>query len=194
VFGSDSVTAVYLVRHATPDWSRTELRYDIPPGPPLINQGEAEAGQLGAFLRQAGVQRIYASPLERARRTAEIAAQVANATVEEIVAIAEWQRGEGDVAVLDRLLPFWAMVCAESSEPEPLALVTHGGPIRLLLQHLKLDQNEIDFYRKQFDRDNPLPPAGAWRVSRAHVDAPWRFELRFTPQPFQPYAPPTLFV
>jgi broad specificity phosphatase PhoE len=188
------MTAVYLVRHATPDWSRTDLRYDVPPGPPLTAQGESEAEQLGAFLQQTGARQFFASPLERARRTAMIAAQVAGATVAEEAAIAEWQRGEGDGAVLERFLPFWAEVCAASSESKPLVLVTHGGPIRLLLQHLKLDQSEIDFYRKQFDRDNPVPPAGAWRVARSDENSSWRIELVFTPQPFRRYEPQTVVV
>lgn len=185
---------VYLVRHATPDWSRTELRYDIPPGPPLTAQGEEEAARLGAFFRQAGVQRIYASPLERARRTAELAAAIAEADVSEAPAIAEWVRGESEVAVLERFLPFWAAACVESEAGGAVALVTHGGPIRLLLEHLNHDRAEIDFYRKQFDRDNPLPPAGAWHITRAQPDGAWRVELSFTPQPFRRYEPETVFV
>jgi broad specificity phosphatase PhoE len=185
---------VYLVRHATPDWARTDLRYDIPPGPPLTARGEEEAAQLGAFFRQAGVQRVYASPLERARRTAELAAAIAEADVSEEPAIAEWVRGESEVAVLERFLPLWAAACMESEESGAVALVTHGGPIRLLLEHLKLDRAEIDFYRKQFDRDNPLPPAGVWQITRTHPDAAWRIELVFAPQPFRRYEPATIFV
>ena len=56
---------LYLARHATPDWNMRDIRYDIPPGPPLVPQGEAEAAQLGEFLRQAGVVQIYVSPLVR---------------------------------------------------------------------------------------------------------------------------------
>ena len=67
-------SAIYLARHATPDWNRRDIRYDIAPGPDLVPQGEAEAAQLGEFLRTTGVTRIYASPLVRTRRTAEIAA------------------------------------------------------------------------------------------------------------------------
>jgi broad specificity phosphatase PhoE len=178
---------IYLARHATPDWSRVDVRYDIPPGPPLTAQGEAEAAQLGAFLREAGVRKIYASPLERALRTAQIAGEQAAIPVEEIAMIAEWQRGESEAAVLERFLPFWASACVESQSVGPLALVTHGGPVRLMLEYLEHDREEIKFYRKQFDRDNPLPPAGAWRIHREHEDGPWRIELCFTPQPFQRY-------
>ena len=186
--------SVYLVRHATPDWSRVEIRYDIPPGPPLTPQGEAEATQLGAFLQTAGIRRIYASPLERARRTAELAAATLNLEVIEALPIAEWQRGENEEAVLQRFLAFWEAALTESASVGPIALVSHGGPIRLMLRHLELPTAEIDFYRKQFDRDNPLPPAGAWHVTRAHQQAPWTVRLAFTPQPFKPYAPQTTSV
>ena len=60
-------SAIYLARHATPDWNRRDIRYDIAPGPDLVPQGEAEAAQLGEFLRTTGVTRIYASPLVRTR-------------------------------------------------------------------------------------------------------------------------------
>ena len=188
------MTTVYLVRHATPDWSRTEIRYDIPPGPPLTPQGEAEAAQLGAFLRENGVQRLYSSPLERARRTAEIAAGIAEADVMEAEAIAEWQRGELESAVLERFLPFWTASTLESAATGAVVLVSHGGPIRLMLEHLGVDRNELLFYRKQFDRDNPLPPAGAWRVSRPHAAVAWQIELAFTPQSFRRYEPQTVVV
>ncbi len=61
---------VFLARHGTPDWNMTSIRYDIPPGPPLVPQGEEEAAKLGKFLKSQNVQLVYASPLVRARRTA----------------------------------------------------------------------------------------------------------------------------
>ena len=36
---------VYLARHATPDWNRKDIRYDVAPGPDLVAQGEAEAAR-----------------------------------------------------------------------------------------------------------------------------------------------------
>lgn len=188
------MTTIFLARHATPDWSRTDIRYDIPPGPPLTEQGEREARQLGRFLREAGVQKLYASPMERTRRTAELAADVAEADHVEASEIGEWQRGENDATVLGRMLPFFERALAESDDEGPLAFVSHGGPIRILLEHLQLEKAQIDFYRKQFDRDNPLPPAGVWQLTRTTPDAAWRFELVFTPQPFRPYEPQTVYV
>ena len=67
------IPTIYLIRHATPDWSRTDLVYHLPPGPPLTAQGEAEAAKLGDFLRDMDVRHIFTSPLVRCLRTAEIA-------------------------------------------------------------------------------------------------------------------------
>lgn len=185
---------VYLVRHATPDWSRTDLRYDIPPGPPLTAQGEAEAMKLGEFLAAAGVVRLYASPLDRATRTAQLAADAAKIPVMADEEIAEWRRGEPENEVLDRCRLRVESALDESLEHGPVALVTHGGPIRALLTALGLDKAEIDFYRRQFDRDNPLPPAGVWRITRAGDGSLERPELVFTPQPYTSYVPAVVYV
>jgi broad specificity phosphatase PhoE len=179
---------VYLVRHATPDWSRTDIRYDIPPGPPLTPQGESEAAKLGVFLHSTGAARIFASPLERALRTAQIAAAAAAIplTVEE--GIAEWRTGEPEPDVLARMLRVLDAVAAHSDHAGPTVLVSHGGPIRLVLQHAGVLPDELTFFRRQFDRDNPLPPAGAWRLARPHAAADgWSALLEFTPESHRPY-------
>ena len=184
---------VYLVRHATPDWSRTDLRYDIPPGPPLTPAGEAEAAQLGAFLQSEGIAHLYASPLDRTHRTAVLAAEVADVPLSVVEEIAEWRRGESESEVLERMLPFVETVLAKCVTA-PQAIITHGGPIRLLLQHMGLDQAEVDFYRRQFDRDNPLPPAGVWRITRGSNGDLAKPQLVFTPQGFTSYSPPVVYV
>jgi broad specificity phosphatase PhoE len=186
---------IYLVRHATPDWSRTDIRYDIPPGPPLTPQGQSEATQLGEFLRSAQVQRIFASPLERTQQTAQLAAVALGLAVVEDLDLAEWQRGEPQDEVLARCLRSLDRAAAEAhASGGPVVLVSHGGPIRILLQHLGLEQAQIDFYRRQFDRDNPLPPAAAWRLYRERFDQEWQFDLAFTPQPHRPYVPEVVYV
>jgi broad specificity phosphatase PhoE len=185
---------VYLCRHATPDWSRTDIRYDVPPGPPLLAQGEAEAAHLGDFLRQAGVYKLYYSPLERTKRTALIAAERAGAAAHEDAQLAEWRHGEDGKTVLERIRALWENAVQESSQNAPIALVTHGGPVAALLEDLKLDIAELNFYRNQFDRHNPLPPAGAWLTTRSSHDVRWQLELAFTPTPAKRYAPQTIYV
>jgi probable phosphoglycerate mutase len=173
---------LYLARHATPDWSRTDLTYHLPPGPPLTPQGEAEARQLGEFFRDMGVRRILASPLERCLRTAELAAEVCGAAVARDDRLAEWRPGEQAPQVLARVWPAWVHAGESALAGQPAALVTHGGPIGALLAELGVPAQEISRYQRQFDRNNPVPPAGAWRALRSAPDSPWSLDLAFQPQ------------
>ncbi len=175
-----SKQTVYLTRHATPDWSRTDIRYDIPPGPPLTAQGEAEAEKLGQFLAANRVTQIFASPLERAQHTATIAAQVLDIPVTTVDAIAEWRHGESEEAVLGRAHAIWKDLFEAQPANGPVALVSHGGPIRLLLETLSGDPARIGEYLPRFDHHNPLPPAGAWRAQRQD-DGSWEVDLVFMP-------------
>jgi broad specificity phosphatase PhoE len=185
---------LYLIRHATPDWSRTDIRYDIPPGPPLTAQGESEAQQLGEFLKTTNITHVYASPLERTSRTAQIAAASLGIEVEIAPDLAEWERGELEANVLTRMRTFVDNAFDESERRGPLALVTHGGPIRIVLADLGLTQPEMEHYRRTFDRDNPVPPAGVWRVVRNATGEFEKPELVFTPQPYQPFVPAIVHV
>lgn len=185
---------LFLIRHATPDWTRTDLRYDIPPGPPLTDNGRAEAQLLGRFLAQHGVLRIFVSPMERAHDTAAISSGVAQAQVLVSEDLTEWQRGEEEHRVLERMLRQFAEAAALDEDRRPVALVTHGGPIRLLLSHYGVDNATIDYYRRQFDRDNPVPPAGVWRLSRTEIDGAWTASLVFSPVPYQEFVPVPVIV
>jgi broad specificity phosphatase PhoE len=176
---------VYLVRHATPDWSRTDIPYHIPPGPPLVPQGEAEAGQAGRFLREAGVKRLYASPLERTLRTAEIVAAIAETPFLREEALTEWGPGDNAATVRQRLWPFWESVHAQSLHLGPLALVTHGGPIGLLLDELGVPKDTLAYYKRVFDRSNPVPPAGIWKATRPASGEPWDVSLAFVPEAYR---------
>ena len=63
---------IFLVRHASPDWTRTDIPYDIPPGPPLSPKGEKEAAALAEYLKSEGVVKLYYSPFERSASTAKM--------------------------------------------------------------------------------------------------------------------------
>jgi len=65
-----------------------------------------------------------------------------------------------------------------------VALVTHGGPVGVLLKELGLPDRDLDAYRRRFDRNNPLPPAGAWKASRLPASSAWSLSLVFTPEKF----------
>lgn len=194
------IIKIYLVRHATPDWSRTDIRYDIPPGPPLTAQGEAEAAKLGEFLRAAGVKQIYTSPLERTQRTAEIAGGVVGVVPVAEEALAEWRRGESEADVTARFNGLWEKLASESATNGPVALVTHGGPVKAMLLSLGMARTTVDELCRKFDRGNPLPPAGVWLATGNTTETTWHLEFVFTPQgellaPTAPMpAPQTVYV
>src|SRR5688500_2958683 len=102
-----TTSTVYLIRHGTPDWSRTDLVYHLPPGPPLVPQGEREAEQLGTFLRDAGVRAVDTSPLERCLRTAHIAGDLNDLPVHIEPGLAELLPGESSDGALARLRPVY---------------------------------------------------------------------------------------
>lgn len=172
---------IYLARHATPDWSRTDIRYDIPPGPPLTAQGEAEAVRLGEFLQSKSISHIYASPLERTQRTARLAAEVLDLPVQTEELIAEWRRGETETDIAGRFNQFWERICRQSKAEGPVLLVTHGGPIKVMLLNLGMPRPMVDEYCRKFDRGNPVPPAGVWLATNSTNETPWHLDLVFTP-------------
>ncbi len=172
---------IYLVRHATPDWGRADLPYHVPPGPPLTNKGKAEAQSLGEFLQQAGIQHIFASPLERCLSTAQIASFYTGSPVEVSTNLIEVQPGETETAIRTRLRPIFDLAASINDQAGPVALVTHGGPIMALLAELGMPAADISRHRI-YDHRNPLPPAGAWSIKREEADQPWSFELVFVPE------------
>jgi broad specificity phosphatase PhoE len=188
------MTSIYLIRHATPDWSRTDLAYDVPPGPPLVPSGEEEARNLGKFLADLNISEALVSPLERTRRTAELALAGLDVKTTVDEDIAEWQRGEAEQDVLARMLRVINRLTEASDGSTSYAVVTHGGPIRALLHHLGMEKDALDHYRRQFDHDNPTPPAGVWKISRRSAEQSWTMELVYTPKPHKAYVPATVYV
>jgi probable phosphoglycerate mutase len=82
---------VYLARHGETEWSRSGQhtgRTDIP----LTPQGEAEARRLGARLQALDIAHVWTSPLQRARRTCELAGFAARALDD--ADLLEWDYGE----------------------------------------------------------------------------------------------------
>ena len=172
---------IFLLRHATPR-IRKDIPYDILPGPELSSKGEAEALALGEFLKLEGIRKVYTSPFERAARTAQIISEINGIPCHEEKGLAEW-RGvdETEAQVRRRMSSTFERASRESLELGPIGLVSHGGPIAVLLLELGFPQDELAPYRKMFDTTNPLPPAGAWRIKKVTEEDDWDFHLVFTP-------------
>ena len=175
--------SIFLIRHATPDWSLKDIPYHLPPGPPLTSQGRAEAYSLGNYLAQASLRQVYASPLERCQQTARIIAELTGAPLETLPALIEWQPGDTDAVALARIWPAFELACHVSEQTAgSVALVSHGGPIGVLLTALGMDAEALKAYRSTYDHGNPAPPAGAWEVNREPGSASWSFCLAFVPE------------
>ena len=175
-----SIETIYLIRHATPDWDRRDIPYYLPPGPPLTELGRQEAGSLGSFLLAAGASRLHASPLERSLHTAQIAAEVASIPVQVDEHLIEWQPAENAETVRQRMLIALDALRSLDGTGRPVGLVTHGGPISVLLQALGMEDTVLAAQRR-FDRSNPLPPAGVWEARRSSTSEPWKLRLAFVP-------------
>lgn len=169
---------IFLIRHGTPDWSRSDLPYHLPPGPPLTEKGKAEALALAAFLKSASVQRLVSSPLERTLYTAQIVAQSLEIPLLVDDRLMEWQPGETPAEVLGRARPVFEQACQDCEAGRPVGLVTHGGHIAVLLQMLGMDDQTLKANRK-YDFGNPLPPGAAWQVRRN--GGSWQLTLAFIP-------------
>ena len=104
---SSTLPKVYLVRHGETAWTVTRQhtgRTDIP----LSERGEQEAREVGARLTGLRFDRILSSPLQRARRTAEIA--MPDSPVETDDDLMEWAYGayEGRRTLdIERERPGW---------------------------------------------------------------------------------------
>ena len=85
---------ILLARHGETPWN-AEGRYQGQADIPLSSVGEAQAGALGERLRDVRIDRAVASPLGRARRTAELALGEARASMLTLDAgLAEIAHGE----------------------------------------------------------------------------------------------------
>lgn len=177
------MTTIYLARHATPDWSRKDIPYHLPPGPPLVDQGRAEAEKLGYFFREMGVRQLFVSPLQRCQTTAEIAAQISGAEIETVENLYEWQPQEEKSEVMARMRPVFDAAFRFSQSKGPSALVSHGGPISLLISNLGMGDSLLDA-QKVFDHQNPIPPAGAWQVTGPEKGGSWQMSLVFDPSKY----------
>ena len=87
---NQALPMVYLVRHGDTAWTLTGQhtgRTDLP----LTEQGERQARALGPTLTALRIDRILSSPLQRARRTAELALPLARVEADDD--LMEWDYG-----------------------------------------------------------------------------------------------------
>ncbi len=104
---SESLPRIYLARHGETAWTISHQhtgRTDIP----LTTRGEANARSLGQRLLGETFERVFVSPLERARRTCELAGLGAQGRPEPDLLEWDYGRYEGrTTAEIRAELPGW---------------------------------------------------------------------------------------
>lgn len=170
---------VFLIRHARPDWDRTDMAYHLPPGPPLTETGISEAHELADYLADTGIVQLFSSPLERCVHTAQIVGRHLGLEVVIHPGLIEGQPGEGYSQQVERLLPIFEQAWRESQAGRPTALFSHGGPIQVLMLELGFSPIETKRYTSLFDHHNILPTAGVWQITCPN--GKWAFALTFMP-------------
>ena len=173
--------AVYLARHASPALALTGIRYDVVPGPPLSEHGRGEAALLSEYLRTVGIRTIYASPFARTLQTAAIVAAATAIPVLSEPSIGEWHIDERARDVVARITPVLARVVDAPALSGPVCLLSHGGPIGVMLRKLGMPREVVDAHCARHGGVTPMPPAGVWRVVTATSSVPAQFDLVFVP-------------
>ncbi|MEY4297261.1 MAG: hypothetical protein RLZZ423_440 [Cyanobacteriota bacterium] len=100
---------LWLLRHGATDWARGG-RHTSHTDRPLLPEGEAEARALAPVLARHRFHAVLVSPLQRARRTCELAGLAAEAHV--CTDLREWDYGayEGlTTAEIRRTVPGWTI-------------------------------------------------------------------------------------
>jgi broad specificity phosphatase PhoE len=87
----EELQIIYLARHGETAWSLTGQHTGLT-DLPLTEQGESNARKLGKRLRGLSFRKIFTSPLERARRTCELAGFGSVAEIDRD--LVEWDYGE----------------------------------------------------------------------------------------------------
>jgi broad specificity phosphatase PhoE len=149
------VTTLLLVRHGETDWN-AERRFQGHADVPLNARGREQAQRLADELRDTEVDAVYSSDLSRARETAEILG--ARLSVEivldrdlreidvgsrqgltwsEAQEVTDWD-GESRGAHAERIFNALHRI-AEQHRGGRVLVVTHGGSMRRVHDHLGLD-------------------------------------------------------
>jgi probable phosphoglycerate mutase len=153
---------VYLARHGETAWTLSHQhtgRSDIP----LTERGQANARSLGERLRGTAFERVFSSPLQRARHTSELAGFGGKAVMEPD--LVEWDYGKYDgltTAEIRRRQPDWSLFRDGCPGGESVAQV--GARADRLLERLRATPGRLllfghsHFFRVLAARWLGLPP------------------------------------
>jgi probable phosphoglycerate mutase len=115
---------IWLLRHGATEWSRNG-RHTGSSDIPLLPEGEAEAKRLAPMLANHQFKQVWVSPLQRARRTCELAGLGGQAEINEL--LREWNYGayEGiTTPEIRQTVPGWSVWSHGCPDGEDAAAVT----------------------------------------------------------------------
>ena len=135
---------LWLLRHGATEWAKSG-RHTGSTDLPLLPEGEAEARELAPLLAQQHFDAVLVSPMQRARRTCELAGLGDRAEVCE--ALREWNYGvyEGvTTAEIRRTIPNWSVFSHGCPGGEDAAQVQERceGLLRELTERLTVISTE----------------------------------------------------
>lgn len=114
---------LWLLRHGATEWALNG-RHTGSTDVPLLPQGEAEARAMAPLLAQHTFDAVYCSPLQRARRTCELAGLSGQAQREPDLREWDYGRYEGiTTAEIRQSVPGWTVFSHPCPEGESLAQV-----------------------------------------------------------------------
>ncbi|MGV3771534.1 MAG: histidine phosphatase family protein [Verrucomicrobiales bacterium] len=158
------MTLFYLIRHGTNDYLPGRLA-GRSPGVSLNVEGNAQAAKLAECLKSREIHKIFSSPLERARETAEPFAKAKHLPIEVTPEVLEIDFGDWTGRQIDELnqVQQWNLFnsfragtkipngelmveaqfrmvrfverCKKEFAEQTIAIFSHGDPIKLTLAH-----------------------------------------------------------
>ncbi len=155
---------IYLVRHAVANYN-SSTPYNVLPGPPLSEQGMAEASAAANVVQHSGIQRVISSPMRRCVMTADPLCERLNLELVLDDELGEVQPGEKATEMALRML----RATLSHGSMSALALVSHATPLEELIRTLPCGQLTL-----------PQPDSRGARNGTGHVwqllrhDGEWR--------------------
>jgi len=122
------LTTFYFIRHGQTDWNKHKSELCDQDDIPLNATGIQQAIELRTMVKSLGIKKVYSSPLERAKQTAQLVLQG--------LSILELQLHEG-LGKIDHqaILYTFAEILSDSELP---LIVSHGEVYRVLLHLLNI--------------------------------------------------------
>ena len=165
---------ILVIRHGTTDWNDKNLAQGSTDNP-LNERGKEQAKRMGKQLCGLGINKLYSSPLLRARQTSQIIAQELENEIpiqytpalrEQDFGIFEgvlrndeqyqiekhqyfkrFKNGESFLNVAARVYPFLDELIATSNDQDVILLSCHGGICRMIASYFEdLDNDAFASY------------------------------------------------